>query len=369
MEKIEKKTDPQRYIKLLRYVIYFFIITGIIAGLLMGIVRKRVSPDVQVIIEWIFIVYENGVRSIATIIGFYLTYKYVKSSKGRISRFRRISFFSLSISFAFFYLILPFLLHFTEFYLALIPFPWASLPFQAPITGGYLTTSFTDILGWNGVIITLYVYYIYQIITFIGTIFLGRRWHCSMLCTFMGAHGEGFGQALPLIPHDKKRPQSKRVHPKIRIILFVIQIFIFILNSFLIFIWMIYFFSGTALIPVETLISIERTKYLVFELYLMLFLMFFVGGRGYCYYCPAGTLLGVMGKLVGQQITTGLTECTSCGLCNDACKMSVDIMAMAKIGEPVKSLNCVGCGVCIEACPKGNLQYTTIFLTNYRKRK
>lgn len=369
MEQKEKKTEPQHYIKLLRYVIYFFIICALIAGFLMGVVKKIVNPDVQIIIEWIFIIFENGIRGIATFIGFYLTIKFIKSSKGKISRFRLISFSSFSISFIFFLMILPFIVQFTEFYFALMPFPWISLPFQTPITGSFLTTSLTGSIGWNGVIITLYIYYIYQLVVFTGTLFLGRRWQCSMLCTLNGAHAEGFGQALPLFPHNKKRPQSKIVHPKIRKILLLIQIFMLFINSFIIIIWMIYFFSGTALIPVETLISIERTKYLVFELYLMLFLMFFVGGRGYCYYCPAGTLLGVMGKLVGQQITTGLTECTSCGLCNDACKMSVDIMAMAKIGEPVKSLNCVGCGVCIEACPKGNLQYTTTFLTNYRKRK
>lgn len=334
----------------------------------MGVVKKNASPDVQEIIEWIFIIFENGIRSITTIFGFYFTAKFIKSSKGRISRFRLISFFSFSISFIFFLIILPFIFQFTEFYLALMPFPWASLPFQSPITGAYLTTSLTDKLGWNGVIITLSIYYIYQLVVFIGTLFFGRRWHCSMLCILSGAHAEGFGQALPLIPHNKNRPQSKVVHKKIRILLLLIQIFMISINLLLIILWGIFFFSGITFIPLGTLISIERTKYLIFELYLMLFFMLFIGGRGYCYYCPAGTLLGVIGRIVGQQITTGLTKCNSCGLCNDACKMSIDIMAKAKTGEPVKSIYCVGCGICVETCPTHNLQYTTSFLTKYHKR-
>jgi ferredoxin len=335
----------------------------------MGVVRKNASPEVKVIIEWIFIIFENGIRSITTIIGFYLTIRYVKISRGKISKFRLISFFSFSVSFLFLYLILPFILRFTEFYVALMPFPWASLPFQAPITGAHLTVSLTKILGWNGVVITLCVFYLYQLIVFIGTIFLGRRWQCGMLCTFVGAHAEAFGEALPLIPHNKDRPRSKVVNLKIRTILFVFQIFMIVICMTLMVAWGIYFFAGTVIIPVKILITIERMKYLFFELYLMIFFMLFVGARAYCYYCPAGTLLGVIGKIAGQQITTGLTKCNSCGLCNDVCKMSIDIMSKAKTGEPVKSINCVGCGVCVETCPTGNLQFTTSFLTKYRNRK
>ncbi len=364
-----KQAESQRYIKLLRYTVYFFIISGLIAGFLMGVVRKNASPEVKVIIEWIFIIFENGIRSITTIVGFYLTIRFIKTSKGKISKFRLISFASFSISFIFLYLILPFILRFTEFYVALMPFPWASLPFQAPITGAHLTVSLTKILDWNGVVITLWVFYIYQLIALIGTIFLGRRWHCSMLCTFVGAHAEAFGEALPLIPHNKKRPRSKAVHPKMRTILFLFQIFMIVVCLALMAAWGMYFFAGTVIIPVKILISIERMKYLIFELYLMIFFMLFVGARSYCYYCPAGTLLGVIGRIAGQQITTGLTKCNSCGLCNDVCKMSIDIMSKAKAGEPVRTINCVGCGVCVETCPTGNLQFTTIFLTGYRNRK
>ncbi len=335
----------------------------------MGVVRKNASPEVKEIIEWIFIIFENGIRSITTIIGFYLTIRYVKISRGKISRFRLISFASFSISFLFLYLILPFILRFTEFYVALMPFPWASLPFQAPITGSHLTVSLTKIVGWNGVVTTLCVFYIYQLIVFVGTIFLGRRWQCSMLCTFVGAHAEAFGEALPLIPHNKERPRSKVVNPKVRTVLFVFQIFMIVICLAMMVAWGIYFFTGTVIIPVKILIAIERMKYLFFELYLMIFFMLFVGARAYCYYCPAGTLLGVIGRIAGQQITTGLTKCNSCGLCNDVCKMSIDIMSKARAGESVRSINCVGCGICVETCPTGNLQFTTSFLTKYRNRK
>lgn len=185
----------------------------------------------------------------------------------------------------------------------------------------------------------------------------------------MSPHAEAFGEALPLIPHNKKRPQSKVIHPKMRTILFLFQIFMIIICLGLMAAWGIYFFAGIVIIPVKILITIERTKYLIFGLYLMIFFLLFIGARAYCYYCPAGILLGIIGRIVGQQITTGLTKCNSCGLCNDVCKMSIDIMGRAKAGEPVRSINCVGCGICVETCPTNNLQFTTTFLTKYRRNK
>ena len=91
-------------------------------------------------------------------------------------------------------------------------------------------------------------------------------------------------------------------------------------------------------------------------------LWIFMSPRGYCNYCPAGTILGLVARLSGQRIETGLSKCTGCGLCNKACPMNIDIREMALNSEAVRDINCVGCGRCVEACPTNNLQYTSNFL-------
>jgi hypothetical protein len=62
-------------------------------------------------------------------------------------------------------------------------------------------------------------------------------------------------------------------------------------------------------------------------------------GRGYCYYCPLGTVLAWVGKLAGQQINTNKSKCTKCNQCNAICPMSIDIKSKAEKGK--KSRLCV----------------------------
>jgi len=42
-------------------------------------------------------------------------------------------------------------------------------------------------------------------------------------------------------------------------------------------------------------------------------------GRGYCYYCPLGTILSFLAKAGNQQIVTNRSECIQCGRCNRVC--------------------------------------------------
>jgi len=93
----------------------------------------------------------------------------------------------------------------------------------------------------------------------------------------------------------------------------------------------------------------------------MFFWIAFIG-RGYCYYCPLGTVLGFLGKLSGQRIKTDNTKCVHCNQCNLACPMSIDIISKAKSGEEVSDISCVGCGHCVDACPSRTLYYSTRFL-------
>jgi len=181
-----------------------------------------------------------------------------------------------------------------------------------------------------------------------------------MICPLGGCHGETFGEVLPFVTYDKKRPKSKQLPKKMVNLFKIFQVAFLFINGFIIVMWVLFLFNDTLYtLLVYPLLQFELWKYLIFEMYLMVLGWVLIGGRVYCYYCPAGTVLGFIGKAVGQQITTGLTKCTNCGLCNDACKMSIDIQSSAMEGKPLKTINCVGCGLCIEACPQKNLQYST----------
>jgi polyferredoxin len=115
--------------------------------------------------------------------------------------------------------------------------------------------------------------------------------------------------------------------------------------------------------------QVEIYNYLTAELLMMMFFWVVFLGRGYCYYCPLGTLLGFMGKIAGQKLITNKTKCINCNQCNLACPMTIDINSKSLKGEPVTSLRCVGCGHCVDACTTETLSYTTAFLSRIAKKK
>jgi ferredoxin len=114
--------------------------------------------------------------------------------------------------------------------------------------------------------------------------------------------------------------------------------------------------------------TLETYKYLVAELLLAMFFWTVLIGRGYCYYCPLGTVLGWLGRAVGQRIVTTRSQCIGCGKCDAACPLSIRIKDRALEGRPVVDSRCVGCGHCIDACPVQTLAYSTAFLKMIRRR-
>ncbi|MBN1409205.1 MAG: 4Fe-4S binding protein [Spirochaetales bacterium] len=254
-----------------------------------------------------------------------------------------------------------------ELYYALMPFPWSTLPFQLAITGKSYGSLLPGWMGIDGVTLLIWAYMIYQAIVLTGTVILGRKWQCSMICLMNGCHAESLGIGLPFIVHDKKRPYSKQIKPVLRRVLRFLQGALFTVNILLALFWTVHLFAGQSLIPENFLIRIELIKYVSLELTLMMFLWLIIGGRGYCYYCPAGFGLAFIARLSGQRIETGLTYCTQCGACNDACKMSIDIMTRAKNRQPVLDLSCVGCGLCMDSCPTSNLLYRTYLFKGFKR--
>jgi polyferredoxin len=193
-------------------------------------------------------------------------------------------------------------------------------------------------------------------IVFIGTLLLGRRWQCSTICLFNGFASEVFAPVFPLIGKRKiAQPNTVRILTILKWVLFILSI------AFTLY-WII-LISGVAVFENYGLVSkLEVYKYLSAELLMMMFFWIVFIGRGYCYYCPLGTILGLLGKIVGQKIITNHTDCINCKRCNQACPMTIDINSRSIKGEPVDSLRCVGCGHCVDVCPTKTLGYSTIFL-------
>jgi polyferredoxin len=113
--------------------------------------------------------------------------------------------------------------------------------------------------------------------------------------------------------------------------------------------------------------KVETYVYLSGELLMAMFFWVAFLGRGYCYYCPLGTVLSGIARLSDQRIDTLRTRCVSCGRCTESCPMTIDVKACAVQGLPVRHSRCVGCGRCVDACPTRTHTYTTRFLDLARR--
>ncbi|MBN2535351.1 MAG: hypothetical protein JXB88_20910 [Spirochaetales bacterium] len=320
---------------------------------------KNLNPSVKHFWKMLYFYFEHFFRAFTVFLGSLLTYRFIKKSTGRVPLQRKITLFSFSITSLLLLVIWPIASGYWELYYAFMPFPWTTLPFQLAMNGKFYGTSLPPWKGIDSATLLLWAYGIYQVIAFAGTIVLGRKWQCSMICLMNGCHAETLGIGLPFIIHNKKRPHSKQIKPVLHTILILIQRILFTVNILLTGLWSCYLITGWTLIPENTLIRIELIKYISLELTLLMFLWVFIGGRGYCFYCPAGFGLALISRLIGQRVETGLTHCIQCSACNDACKMSIDIMARVQEKKPVRDISCVGCGLCMDNCPTGNLLYRT----------
>ena len=73
--------------------------------------------------------------------------------------------------------------------------------------------------------------------------------------------------------------------------------------------------------------------------------------RPFCkYLCPLGALYGFFNKISLVRLQLNSDQCVNCGRCAGACRMNLD---------PVRELNhaeCIRCGDCVRACPKRALE-------------
>ncbi len=367
MKKKKSRQDAEKYRKRLKFTYFIFLSSFFIMGFSKRYAATLPAGSTRDFFDfYLFFIFEHYLWPLIMMVGAYFAIRYTLARRGEVSRFRFISLFSFMASMFFFLLLIPTYFIFSGqkfmgFMFLFMPFPWLSSALQVAHTGAVYHNSFTQLFGPSGIKIAIWSYFAFQAFAYLPALFYGRRWFCSMTCPFMGSYSEVFGEVLPLIPHDKKRKKSKAVHPKILVILKFLRYFQLALTLF-VHIGLFMLLIGVHFpVSFTWLIRIELIRFLVLDTYLANLLMWAIGGRIYCYYCSSGFLLGLVGRAVGQQIDTDKGTCIGCSQCNDACKMSIDIMSSAQQRKPVQSIDCVGCGLCVDACPKNCLQYSTAF--------
>jgi ferredoxin-type protein NapH len=295
--------------------------------------------------------YENELKTVFIGVGGFLTLRLAfKNGRTKMRRNNLIGFFCAALVVHIFG---PYLLSYTDLYYFAMPLPWTNQPLQLLVAGSDFSVSFLANQGAQALRTVLLFYLVVTVVVFIGTIIRGRRWQCSTLCLFSGFVSEVFAPVFPLIGKKKVAgPGLIKLFMVLRWLFFLIALFF---SGF----WILQVAGFSLPVNLSLFSQLEIYKYLLFDLIAALLLWSFFTGRGYCFYCPLGTVTALLGRAGGQQIKTDLTECIKCGKCNQSCPMTIDILSCAREGKPVIDLNCVGCGHCVDRCPKETLAYVT----------
>lgn len=340
--------------KLLKAILWVYIILClVIAGLNYGY-ANHAKPENAAFIKWFWHFYENWIKTIFIVIGSFLTLKIIGRSK--MTTMRKKNLIGFICAALIIHIVAPFLSGNSELYFFAMPLPWTTTPLQLFEPNSVFYLSRISTWGLNGVTIALVIYVCMSIIVFGGTILLGRRWQCSTICLFNGFVAEVFAPVIPLVGKKKK------IKPRMLKFLMGVKWLFLGMSLFFTLYWIIFLAGVTMPWKFEFIASLEIYKYLTAELLMIMFFWVAFIGRGYCYYCPLGTVLGFLSSVADQKIDTDNTKCIQCGQCNSTCPMSIDIRIEAKKSMPVKSLRCVGCGHCVDACPTRTLSYSTRFL-------
>ena len=354
---VKSKTVELNILKGILWV--YIILCLIIAGLNYGYADKA-TPEVADLISSFWHLYENWIKTAFIIAGSILTLRIVRADHSSMRRKNLIGFIIAALVV---HIAGPVLLDNNELYFFAMPLPWTTTPLQLldPQSSFYLSR----VPVWGSAVISasLVFYLGISIVVFGGTILFGRRWQCSTLCLFNGFAAEVFDLSFPLLGKKGKMTQAKLAVFSWLRWLFLIGALFFTVS------WIMHLSGVSSAGNMEIISNIELYKYLGAELLMMMFFWIAFVGRGYCYYCPMGTVLAIIGRVSGQRIITNKTRCIRCNQCNLACSMSIDIISRAQEGNDVTSLRCVGCGHCIDACSTSTLAYSTKFLSWFTNKK
>lgn len=348
-------------LKILKAILWIYIsLCIIIAGLNYGYASQAPKSTAK-FIAWFWHFYENWIKTLFIIISSFLTLRIVGGSK--INTMRKRNLIGFIISAMVVHIVGPLFLKNSELYFFTMPLPWTTTPLQLLDTTSNFYASRFPVWGLTGITTALAFYIIMCILVVLGTLLFGRRWQCSTLCLFNGFASEVFAPAFPLVGKvSEVKPRTLKIFSILR--------WIFLFVSILFSLYWVMISLGISVHGDSNVISkMENYKYLVGELLMAMFFWVAFTGRGYCYYCPLGTVLGLIGKVAGQKITTDNTKCAQCSKCNSACPMAIDIIKKAENSEEVKELRCVGCGHCVDACPTKTLSYSTKYLDRKQRKQ
>lgn len=355
---MKQKTSVE--LRILKGILILYIaLCFIIAGLNYGY-ASRASASVASFITGLWHFYENWIKTVFIIVCSVLTLRIAGGAKKNILRKRNLIGFALSALVV--HIVAPLLLNNTELYFFTMPLPWTTTPLQLLNASTSFAASRTPVWGLAGIATAFTFYICASAIVIVGTLLFGRRWQCSTLCLFNGFASEVFAPAFPLVGKSKKgSPRTLRILAVLRWVFLSIALFLTLY-------WVLNVFGISFPSTVQMVSKLELYKYLGAELLMAMFFWVAFVGRGYCHYCPLGTVLGILGKAVGQKIVTNSAACIQCNQCNRTCPMSIDIKNSAAKGNAVTDLRCVGCGHCVDVCPTGTLSYSTKFLHWYHTR-
>lgn len=86
--------------------------------------------------------------------------------------------------------------------------------------------------------------------------------------------------------------------------------------------------------------------------------------RPFCkWICPLGAFYALFNRVSLLKIGVAEDKCVSCGRCQKACKMDVDVLKTPNHTE------CIRCGMCIHACPTSALHFQYGFGTENKNKE
>ena len=357
------QTQPARIsweVRVLKILLFLYIFFALLfAGLNFGWAPK--APEkARAVIVTVWQVYENQFKTALIILCSVLTLRVIR--KKQVPRMRRYNLIGLTTAALVFHIAGPLVSGNPDLYFVGMPLPWSTAGLRLAVEGSSFYQDSLPHWGAAGIHTTLLVFAAIHAVVLVGTLFLGRRWQCSTICLFNGFASEVFAPAFPLFG------RSKRLSRGMLGFLAVMRWLLLVTSLAFTVLWLVVLICDIPASGLSFFETLETYKYLVAELLLAMFFWTVLIGRGYCYYCPLGTVLGWLGRAVGQRIVTTRSQCIGCGKCDAACPLSIRIKDRALEGRPVVDSRCVGCGHCIDACPVQTLAYSTAFLKMIRRR-
>ena len=359
MGRVRRMIDIRKEKTALRAILWVYIaLCVVIAGLNYGY-APRADERTAAFLTWFWHFYENWVKTAFILAASVLTMRIAKKS-GRTALRRKnlIGFLSAALVV---HIALPVATGNAEWYFFTMPPPWTTTPLQLMDASSAFYQSRFPVWGAAGIASVLVFYAAVTALVFLGTLLFGRRLQCSTLCLFNGFAAEVFDPAIPLLG-DRRKPGPRQLKA------LAIARWGFLAAALAFTLWWAAFLLGlTPAFAKEAFAKAETYAYLAGELLMAMFFWVAFIGRGYCYYCPLGTVLAGLSRLADQRIDTTRAHCVACGRCTESCPMGIDVRASAQEGSPVRHSRCVGCGRCVDACPTKTLRYTTRFLDMARR--